>query len=64
LGRVNWRGFISHGIDFGTKLEILSIWAGFRVVIRNDFCDFLRFFVQIRSKMSKKWQKTGKNEKT
>jgi hypothetical protein len=34
------------------------------VVIGNGFCDFLRFFVQIRSKMSKKWQKTGKNEKT
>jgi hypothetical protein len=34
------------------------------VVIRDGFCDFLRVFVQIRPKMIKKQQKTGKTQKT
>jgi hypothetical protein len=64
VGRVDWSGFISDRIDFGPKLEILSIWPSFGVVIRNGLCDFLRVFVQIRPKMIKKWQKMGKTEKT
>jgi hypothetical protein len=61
VGGVDWGDCISDGINFGPKLEILSIWPSFGVVVRHGFCDFLRFFVQIRPKMSKKWLKTGKS---
>jgi hypothetical protein len=52
VGGFGWGDCISDGINFGPKLEILSIWPSFGVVVRNGFCDFLRFFVQIRPKMT------------